>query len=240
MSGTTRAAVPGPVTPATAPEVCVLDVNETLSDLAPLAERFDAVGLVGQLPAWFAGVLRDGFALSMVGRSPVFADVGSALLRARLTAQGGSGVAVDEAVAHVLAGFASLSLHPDVEPGLRRLHEAGVRLVTLTNGATAMSDELFDAAGLLRLLEHRLSVEDVGPWKPHPAAYAYALERCSVGASVALMVAVHPWDLQGARAAGLRTGWIRRGAGEWPSCFDRPELVATGLDDLAGQLVADG
>lgn len=224
------------------PEVCVLDVNETLSDMAPLATRFEAVGLAGQHEAWFASVLRDGFALSLVGRNPVFADVGSALLRQRLTAHGvgapaADDAAVDEAVAHVLGGFADLPLHPDVEPGLRRLREAGVRLVPLTNGATGMSDRLFEAAGLLGLLDDRLSVEDVGPWKPHPAPYAYALERCGVGASLALMVAVHPWDLQGARAAGLRTAWIARGAGQWPTCFDRPELVASGLDDLAEQLV---
>ncbi|MBA3294276.1 MAG: haloacid dehalogenase type II, partial [Geodermatophilaceae bacterium] len=42
----------------------VFDVNETLSDLAPLAAAFTAVGAPGHLvDHWFSSVLRDGFAL---------------------------------------------------------------------------------------------------------------------------------------------------------------------------------
>ncbi|MBA2738853.1 MAG: haloacid dehalogenase type II [Actinomycetota bacterium] len=221
-----------------APAVCVLDVNETLSDLSALDGRFDAVGLAGQREVWFASVLRDGFALSLVGRSPVFAEVAADLLRGRLIAAGVRGDAVDESVQHVLGGFGSLPLHPDVAPGLRRLHAAGVRLVPLTNGATAMSDALFEQADLLPLFDGRLSVEDVGPWKPHPTPYAYALDQCAVAASEALMVAVHPWDLQGAHSAGLSTAWVRRGPGEWPGCFDEPTLVASGVDELAEMVLA--
>ncbi len=219
-----------------APAVCVLDVNETLSDMTSLAGRLSAVGLDGQLEAWFASVLRDGFALSLVGRGPSMKEVAAALLRQRLTAAGRSGTDVDDGVQHVLEGFATLPLHPDVVPGLQRLHEAGVRLVPLTNGATALSDQMFEQAGVLPLFERRLSVEDGGPWKPHPAPYAHALAECGVGAAEAMLVAVHPWDLQGAHSAGLRTAWIRRGAGEWPACFDQPDLTASGIDDLATQL----
>ncbi|MBA2509521.1 MAG: haloacid dehalogenase type II [Nocardioidaceae bacterium] len=219
------------------PRVCVLDVNETLSDLSPLDERFDSIGLTGQREAWFASVLRDGFALSMVGQSPVFADIAAALLRGRLVASGASGDVLDESVQHVLGGFPALPMHPDVAPGLRRLHAAGVQLVPLTNGATRMSDALFEQADVLDLFEHRLSVEDVGPWKPHPAPYAYALEQCAVSPNDALMVAVHPWDLQGAHSMGLRTAWVRRQPGEWPSFFAEPAVTATGVDDLAAQVL---
>jgi 2-haloacid dehalogenase len=45
------------------PAVLVLDVNETLSDLEPMRERFEQVGLPRHaLDAWFAATLRDGFA----------------------------------------------------------------------------------------------------------------------------------------------------------------------------------
>ena len=43
------------------PDVLVLDVNETLSDLEPLRARFEAVGLPGHtLDTRFAATLRDG------------------------------------------------------------------------------------------------------------------------------------------------------------------------------------
>jgi len=225
--------------PMRQPRVAVLDVNETLTDMSPLADRLADVGLVGQLDGWFASVLRDGFALSLVGKAPSMRAVAAALLHSRLTAVGVNGSNADDGVAHVLGGFADLPVHPDVQPGLRRLHDAGVRLVPLTNGATALSDAVLDAAGLLPLIERRLSVDDVGPWKPHPAPYHYALTECDVEPGEAMLVAVHPWDIQGAHSAGLRTGWIERGTGGWPGCFDPPEVVASGLDDLADQVLAD-
>jgi 2-haloacid dehalogenase len=219
------------------PEVCLLDVNETLSDMTTLVDRFSAIGLDGQQEAWFASVLRDGFALTMTGRAPLFAEVAVAQLRSRLTAAGRSGAEIQAGLEHVLEGMAALSLHPDVAPGLRRLHAAGVRLVPLTNGSIAMSETLFSRAGVLDLFERRLSVEDVGSWKPHPAPYAYALEQLGVSAESALLVAVHPWDLQGGRTAAIGTAWIRRGVGEWPACFDAPDLMAGGIDELAEQLL---
>ncbi|NUQ98654.1 MAG: hypothetical protein HOY79_19570 [Streptomyces sp.] len=46
------------------PLLLVFDVNETLSDLAPLRHRFEDFGASADLmPLWFAGILRDGFAL---------------------------------------------------------------------------------------------------------------------------------------------------------------------------------
>jgi 2-haloacid dehalogenase len=217
-------------------QLCVLDVNETLSDLTALAPRLVEVGLPAtDLEPWFAGVLRDGFALTLLGRRPVFADIAAAGLRARLAAA--SGADVDDAVAHVLAGFPELPLHADVAPGLRALHEQGIALVPLTNGATAMTERMFADADLLGLFAHRLSVQELGPWKPHPVPYAHALRTAGVSADRAVMVAVHPWDLAGAGAAGLRTAWIdRRGDSVWPDHFDPPDLRATGIDDLARQL----
>ncbi len=51
------------------PSVIVFDVNETLSDMAPLAARFADVGAPDLLAkVWFASVLRDGFALAAADR----------------------------------------------------------------------------------------------------------------------------------------------------------------------------
>jgi len=45
------------------PEVVVFDVNETLSDMSPIAERFTDIGAPAHLAKlWFATLLRDGFA----------------------------------------------------------------------------------------------------------------------------------------------------------------------------------
>jgi len=56
------------------PRVIVFDVNETLSDMAPMASRFADVGAPGLLArVWFSNLLRDGFALTAVHRKEPFA-----------------------------------------------------------------------------------------------------------------------------------------------------------------------
>lgn len=214
------------------PDVLLLDVNETLSDLTPLGARLAEVGLgEHDLSGWFAGVLRDGFALQLTGRCADFAEVAGAHLRQLLAAAGQR--TDDAAVAHVVSGFAQLSLHPDVVPGLTRLSAAGVRLATLTNGSTATSERMFDDAGLLPVLERRLSVQDAGAWKPDPRSYAYALDRLGVPASAAALAAVHPWDVHGAVHAGLSGVWIDRAGGPWPQVYEAPGLVVRDFVALA-------
>jgi len=49
-------------------QVVVFDVNETLSDMAPLAQRFADIGAPPALARlWFAALLRDGFARTAAG-----------------------------------------------------------------------------------------------------------------------------------------------------------------------------
>ncbi|MBA3906897.1 MAG: haloacid dehalogenase type II, partial [Pseudonocardiales bacterium] len=63
-------------------DVVVFDVNETLSDLAPMAARFADVGAPGHLAKlWFADLLRDGFALTAAGGRERFGVLGEQTLR---------------------------------------------------------------------------------------------------------------------------------------------------------------
>lgn len=214
----------------------IFDVNETLSDLAPMAGRFTDLGVSGELAkAWFASTLRDGFALSVVGVNPEFAGLARDAARTLLAPLSLS-LDLDAAVDHVMAGFAELRPHPDVADGMCALAGLGIRLVTLSNGATGVAEKLLSDAGLRDQVERLLSVADASAWKPSPAAYRHALDSCGVEASEALLVAVHPWDLDGAARAGLRTAWIDRGGTPYPRCFTPPEIRATDLVDLARQL----
>ena len=219
------------------PELIVFDVNETLSDLAPLSQRFAAVGAPEHsADLWFTSVLRDGFALAAAGTSESFADIAAALLRVQLP-EAHLNRSLPDAVAFVMDGFGDLSVHPDVVEAVHALADAGIRLVTMSNGATAVAERLLTAAGIVGRFEHLLSVEDAGVWKPARQAYHYALERCAVGASDAMLVAVHPWDIDGARRAGLRTAWINRAGASYPAHLLPAEVVASSLVSLADLFV---
>jgi 2-haloacid dehalogenase len=220
------------------PSMIVFDVNETLSDMAPLARRFADVGapeLLAQV--WFASVLRDGFALAAAGSKETFIRIADGALQAVL-----AGASLnrphDDAVGHILSGFADLSVHQDVPDGVRILRRHGLRLVTLTNGSADVADRLLAKAGIRGEFEQLLSVDDADSWKPARAAYAHAARACSASEAQMLLVAVHPWDIHGAHQAGLRTGWITRRHTPYPGYFAAPDLHAPDLVTLAGQILA--
>lgn len=218
-------------------EVVVFDVNETLSDLEPLRTRLTDAAAPGHLlETWFVATLRDGFALTVTGDCAPFRTVGTDVLEQLLSAQQGLHGAARALAEHVLDGFAELPLHPDVAEGMRLLRAAGLRLVTLTNGAAAVSHALLDNGDVSELVERQLSVEDAGHWKPHPRAYAWAAEQCSTLPGAMLMVAVHPWDLHGASRVGMSTGWINRKNSTYPDVLGQPTRQATDLVALAQAL----
>ncbi len=220
--------------PAGPPRLIVFDVNETLSDLASMAQRFSGVGVPGHLAVtWFATLLRDGFALTATGANPAFAELAVESLRASVQDHVDD---VDAAVEQIMAGFATLPVHPDVVEGVRSLHSLGIRLVTLSNGSTAVAQGLFERNDIADCFERLLSVESASLWKPAEPAYRFALDACACQPHEAMLVAVHPWDIHGAHQAGLATAWVNRTGRPYPGYFATPDIEATSVVDLAAQL----
>jgi 2-haloacid dehalogenase len=227
MSGTTH------------PRLVILDVNETLSDMSPMADALTTVGAPpGSAGVWFASTLRDGFALTAAGAAPVFMEVATDALRAVIGPHVEGAEKQEEAVASVMAAFGALRVHGDVPDALRDLAAAGVRLVTLSNGASTVAEGLLRRAGISDVVEAMLSVEDAGAWKPDHRAYDYALRSTEVAAEEAMLVAAHPWDVDGAARAGLRTAWVNRIGATYPRSFRPADVEVPTLADLPMALTA--
>ncbi len=221
--------------PSLRPQVMVFDVNETLSDMNGMADHFAAAGLPSALAGtWFAALLRDGFALTIGGANPEFADLAATTLAGLLVTHGVDDV--DQMVSRVMREFTSLPVHADVVDGVRTLSAAGIRLVTLSNGGTAVAEGLVGRNGIAGNFERLLSVQDARAWKPARPAYEYALAVCGVAAPDAMLVAVHPWDIHGASKAGLRTAYLNRNGTPYPHFFDRPDIEVSTLTDLASRV----
>lgn len=220
--------------------VLIFDVNETLSDLTPLRTRFEDIGAPAHLlPTWFDGVLRDGFALTAAGAYADFASVAHDGVRALLSGLEGWAGDGEAAARHILDGFSHLDIHPDVPDGIRKLSGTGYRLTAMTNGSVALTERLLDKAGVLDRFESLSDVRGPRCWKPAPAAYHHAVERTGVRPDQALMVATHPWDIDGARRAGLDGAWLRRGASVYPRAMASPSCSAQDLLQLADVLATD-
>jgi 2-haloacid dehalogenase len=216
------------------PKIVVFDVNETLSDLSALEQAFVEIGAPSySVQLWFASVLRDGFALTAAGSPKPFSKLAIGALGTVL-ADHPLNRELDAATDHIMKRFLELPVHPDVADGVRALAASHIRLITLSNGSTQVAERLLTKAGIHDHFEHLLSVEDADGWKPAPAAYAYAANICSVDPDDMVLVAVHPWDIDGAKRAGLQTAWLNRRGQNYPDYFLVPDYTVANLPELAG------
>jgi len=139
-----------------------------------------------------------------------------------------------EARTRLLDAYLSLAAFPDVKPGLEALKALGFQLAMLSNGEPKMLEAAARSAGILTLLDHIVSVEEVKIFKPSPRVYNLAPERLSMSNAELGFVSSNSWDAAGAASAGLRTFWIQRSAAEPPEELGfGAERVVHALTDLA-------
>lgn len=103
--------------------------------------------------------------------------------------------------------------------------------MTLSNGSISNTEALLERAGVREYFELLLSVDDAGAWKPARTAYQYGLDQAGVSAEDSALIAVHPWDLHGAKQLGLSTVFLNRSQSLWPASFARPDLDIASLED---------
>ncbi len=137
----------------------------------------------------------------------------------------------------LVAAWHRLEPWPDSPTGLEVLRREHVT-ATLSNGHIAL---LVDLAryGQLRF-DTLISAELAGVYKPAADVYLMAARLLAVDPQELMLVAAHPWDLKGARAAGLMTAFIDRpleyGPGSPPREDPDADESVSSLDELAGRL----
>ncbi|RBY92799.1 HAD-IA family hydrolase [Blastococcus sp. TF02A-30] len=211
------------------PDVVAFDVNETLLDLAPVRARLVEAGQPADLlRTVFARTLLTGFAATVTGTWCSFRDAFDAALAQESDLS-------PAARADVVAAFGELAPHPDVEPALRRLVEAGVRVVTLSHGSPGVAEAALERGGITPLVSATLSSEAIRAWKPAREVYLWAAGSCGVAPDRLALVAAHGWDVLGAQRAGLTGAWFPRGERSYPTVYEAPHVQA---GDLAGAIDA--
>lgn len=218
----------------TRPRTVAFDVVETLMSLEPLRPRFTDAGLPPELlERWFDRLLRDGMALTLAGDYATFPAVAAATLRTLAHGQ-----LDDDAVSHVLAGFLELPAHPDVEPAMRTLSEAGISMICLSNGTTETTTRFLQRNELDHHIDQVISVADVHSWKPPVRVYDHALNEIGRAPHEVALVAVHAFDCHGAHRAGLTTGWASRLEGHYGDVFAPADVVGRDLVEVAQKLAS--
>jgi 2-haloacid dehalogenase len=214
------------------PDVVAFDVNETLLDLAPVRAALVEAGHPESLLATvFARTLLTGIAAATTGSWCRFREAFDAALAQESDLDAATRATVAE-------GFGELAPHPDVEPALRRLTEAGVRVVTLTHGSPGVAEAGLERGGVTPLIERSLSSEVIRAWKPSREVYLWAAGVCDVAPDRMALVAAHGWDVLGAQRAGLTGAWFPRSERVYPAVYDAPHVSAPDLAGAVGALLA--
>ena len=120
------------------------------------------------------------------------------------------------------------------------MKDAGYRMVTLTNSPQKGVDAQLENAGLTEFFEQRLSVGEIGTYKPDLKTYRWAAEKTGVEVGDRMLIAAHGWDITGALRAEMRAGFLARPGKSLYPLAPEPELVGKDLRDAANLLAALG
>jgi 2-haloacid dehalogenase len=133
--------------------------------------------------------------------------------------------------------YRTLDCFPEVPQVLRRLKEAGFVTAILSNGSPSRVADAVAGARLGGLLDHVLSVEEVGVFKPHPSVYRLAVDRLGVPASAISFQSSNAWDAHAASAFGMRVVWCNRYGQRRERLPGAPDREIRTLADLPPLLV---
>ena len=214
----------------------LFDAYGTLFDVhAPVgrvaAELGENAGAISDL--WRAKQLQYTWLRSLMG---VHADFGQVTADALDYALGRFGVS-DAALRERLLGlYLTLDAYPDAKSALRRLKDHGVVTGILSNGSPKMLDSAVASAGLGELLDHVLSVEPVGVYKPDPRVYLLGEQHLRVPREEIGFVSANGWDAAGAAQYGFNVIHLNRFGQPREVLPAGPTLVLKNLDEAAAAL----
>jgi 2-haloacid dehalogenase len=134
--------------------------------------------------------------------------------------------------------YLTLEAYPEAPAVLRQLRGAGYATAILSNGSPAMLEAALGHAGLRGMVDHVLSVEDAGVYKPHPSVYRLACDRLGLTAGAIAFVSSNGWDAWAASAYGMRVFWCNRQRQSRERLPGNPDHEGRSLSELPALLAS--
>ncbi|MBL8906261.1 MAG: haloacid dehalogenase type II [Rhizobiales bacterium] len=129
--------------------------------------------------------------------------------------------------------YLKLEAYPDAAEALTAVRAKGKRTAILSNGSPSMLDSAVRAAGLEKLIEMVLSVEDVGIYKPSRRVYRHAQHKLGLADALSVcFVSANPWDAQGAAQFGFQSVRIDRAGLPDDRIPGKPAAMIKSLSEL--------
>ncbi|MBF91222.1 MAG: haloacid dehalogenase type II [Rickettsiales bacterium] len=187
-------------------KIAIFDVNQTIFNLKEIENRFLEKKIKPEfVETWFALTLKEGFALSNIGK---FVDFKTIALNQLKNLSFSKKIKLQKKTINFLFdGFKNLKANKDIEDAFKILKERKIKIVTLSNGAKENCENLLKKNNLIHFIDKCFSIDQIRLWKPNPKTYEMVLNHYGYLPEDAIMIACHGWDVFGAKNAGLITGY---------------------------------
>jgi 2-haloacid dehalogenase len=214
------------------------DAYGTLFDVhAPVAQLAEKIGpdatTISEL--WRQKQLQYTWLRSLMGAYVNFWQVTQDALDYALEAHG---VADAELRERLLSLYRELEAYPDAAPTLSSLRERGIATAILSNGEPRMLEKAISNAHLDGQLDHVLSVDALGIYKPDPRTYQLAVDAFDLAPNEIGFVSANAWDVAGAAYFGLAVCHLNRFSQPAEHLPAKPLAVINGLSELPDLLAA--
>jgi len=190
---------------------CVFDAYGTLFNVhSAVAKHANSLGngAAEISNVWRAKQLEYSWVHSLMRRHVDFWELTQRALDYALTLHR---VSDDRLKRALIESYLALDPYDEIPSVLRRLREAGIKTAILSNGSPFMLQHAVESAGIGDLIDKCLSIEEVGVYKPDPAAYQIATSALKLQSpGEACFFSSNAWDVAGAHQFGFRAFWVNR------------------------------
>ncbi|RZI85674.1 MAG: HAD family hydrolase [Rubrivivax sp.] len=129
-------------------------------------------------------------------------------------------------------------LYPGCLDGLRRLHEAGVKLACVTNKELRFAERVLEVTGLAPFFPIVLGGDSLAQKKPHPLVIEYCLGALNVDKSHTAHVGDSSIDVETAQRAGVAAWAVPYGYNGGQAIEDsKPDGVFTDIAQIADHVL---
>ncbi len=134
----------------------------------------------------------------------------------------------------IMALYLKLDAYPEVTEALEAVKAKSKLTAILSNGSPSMLDAAVRHAGLEKLFNMVLSVEDVGIYKPSRRVYRHAMQKLQIHDAPSIcFVSANTWDAQGAAQFGFQSVRVDRFGLKHDRIPGRPAAMIKDLSGLA-------
>ncbi|KAF7876506.1 hypothetical protein EAF04_001596 [Stromatinia cepivora] len=154
-------------------------------------------------------------------------------------------------ISRIMKAYNLLTIFPDVSSGLENLaKDAEIIAYVFSNGTHEMVSESVNKSPELsryaQLFKGLITVDEVECYKPHPKVYEHLVRKARGNVRVddyegVWLVSGNPFDIVGARVAGLQTCWVDRMGEDWNDRLGElanggPHVVVKGVDEAVREI----